>query len=168
MNTKHIFISAFIALLATSNGCGDANDVPATLKAEIVGTYKGHYAGGNELFEISADGTFVQTFQGGNNGEYTSTGKWIYETNMVLNGTYTNNFTNGVFRMDKTSNVKRSVKISRISFEPFMIPSGMSGCVTNTKVECGTGDWRRDPIRIEIGPWPYFVTKVQDNRTDVK
>jgi hypothetical protein len=148
MNTKYFFIFALLGLWSLASGCGEATDSPATSKTEIVGTYKGRYAEGIEIFEIHGDGTFLQTFRGGTNSGYTSTGKWIYETNMVWKG--------------------ESNKISRISFEPFMIPSGLSACVTDTKVETGAGEWRRNPVRFELGPWPYFVRKDQTNEGAVK
>ena len=158
---KPLLIPAFIALLAASNGCGQATDTPATSKAEIVGTYTGHYADGIETFEIRYDGTFSQTFHGGTNTGYSSSGKWLYETNMVLSGTYTNIFTNGAFQMRKISDERRSVTISRISFTPLTAPAGTFACVTNTIFQIGNGTWRRNPIRIEFGPWPLFVTKVE-------
>ena len=150
-------------LWATSNGCGGSSNSPDASKAGIVGTYKGSYEGGTEVFQIHDDGTFLQTFYRGTNASYTSSGKWLYESNMVMNGTYTNVFTNGVFREEKISGDKRSIKISRISFTPFIVPSGLYGCITNTMFHVVGGQWQRDPTRIELGAWPYFVRKVQDN-----
>jgi len=143
MNKKWVFISVLIVLWATSNGCDNPADSPATSNAEIVGTYKGQYAGGAETLELHADGIFMQTFRGATNTGYTLTGKWVYETNMVWKG--------------------QTNKISRISFKPFTVPAGESACTTNTKLDGASGTWCRSPVRIEIGPWPYFVRKVQDD-----
>jgi hypothetical protein len=142
MNTSYFLIFMLLVLWETSPGCGDATDSPATSKAEIVGTYKGRYASGTETFEIHDDGTFLQTYRGGTNAGYTSTGKWLYETNAILNG--------------------QSVKMSRFTFKPLMVPAGVSVCTTNTKFDVSSGAWRRNPFRIELGPWPYLVAKSKE------
>lgn len=162
MNIKCVVISAFLAATGLLTGCGDTTDLPATSKSEIVGTYQGNYASGTETVNIRADGSFSQTFQGGTNSGYTLSGKWTYETNVVLNSQYRSVITNGVFLVEKVSDKKRSIAGSSITFRPFMIPGGMEGCVTNTKLDIASSFWRRNPVRIELGPWPYFVRKIPD------
>ena len=141
MNANYFLVSMLALLCGALVGCGEATDSPAVSNAEIVGTYTGHYASGTETLEIHADGTFAQTFRQGTNAGYTSSGTWYYETNMIWKG-----LTN---------------KISQVSFSPLTLPAGMSGCATNTKVQVGTGLWQRNPVRIELGAWPYFLTKMQ-------
>ena len=142
----YLYKTLFLLLVIFIAGCAVDESPPSA--AEIVGTYKGQYGGGTEEFEIHGDGTFLQMFRGGTNAGYKLEGKWVYETNMVWKG--------------------QSTKISRITLKPFMIPGGMAACVTNTKVGAGCGEWKRDPMRIEIGPWPYYVAKVQRNGANVK
>jgi hypothetical protein len=152
---KLIFLFTIIALA----GCSADNSLPST--SEIVGTYWGRYAGGDETFEIRTNGTFSQTFQIGTNIVYAINGKWRFEKEVTFDGKWgvkTN--MNGVFIGEKISNEKRVVQVNRITFKPFMIPSGVSGSKSNSKVDIGTGSWLRNPIRIEIGPWPYFAAKI--------
>ncbi len=163
MNIKCVMICAFLAATVVLTGCGDTTDLPATSKSEIVGTYQGNYSDGTETFKIRADGSFSQTFQRGTNSGYTLNGKWTYETNLVLNGQYHSDLTNGAFLVEKVSDKKRSIAASSITFRPFMIPDGMDGCVTNTKLDVASSIWRLNPVRIELGPWPYFVRKMPDH-----
>lgn len=154
---KYLTVLVLLCLLHVLVGCSNADS--AVSKADIVGTYRGRYRGGLETFEILENGSFSQTFQIGTNTAYTSIGKWRFETNVIVDGDYRSVFTNGVFQEKKVSDKKRSVKINRIIFEPFIIPKEPSRTNSDFKVQSGGGDWLRNPIRIELGPWPYLVGK---------
>jgi hypothetical protein len=157
----------FLFLITGLAGCSADNSPPST--SEIVGTYWGRYGGGDETFEIRTNGTFSQTFQIGTNIVYAVNGTWRFETEMTVNGDWRlKGISNGVFIEEKNPNEKRVVQVNHIRFEPFMIPDGVSGNKSNSKVDIGTGSWLRNPIRIEIGAWPYFASKVTGEGATVK
>jgi hypothetical protein len=156
---KAFFKLIFLFLITGTAGCSVDNSPPST--SEIVGTYLGRYGGGDETFEIRTNGTFSQTFQIGTNVVYAMDGKWQFEEEMNIDGKWqlkTN--LNGELQEEKISNEKRTVKINRVKFEPFMIPNGVLGNNSKSKVDVGSGSWSRNPIRIEFGAWPYLVDKV--------
>ncbi len=53
-------------------------------KQNVVGTYKGTYAGGAETFTIRADGTFAQAFSRNGRRVYVGQGKWDIEDKKTL------------------------------------------------------------------------------------
>ncbi len=164
---KAFFKLTFLFLITGLVGCSADNPPPST--SEIAGTYWGRYGDGDETFEIRTNGTFSQTFQIGTNVIYAMDGKWQFEAEMNIDGKWqlkTN--LSGELQEEKISNVKRTVKINRVKFEPFMIPNGVLGSNSSRKVDVGSGSWSRNPIRIEFGAWPYLVDKVAGQGATIK
>src|SRR5688572_13660007 len=46
-----------------------------------------------------------------------------------------------------------------IVFESFKVPATLHGNDTTATVASLRANWERNPIRIELGEWPYFVRK---------
>jgi hypothetical protein len=138
---EKLFRRMFFFMMPALAGCSVASLPPTP--SEIVGTYMGRYRGGVETFELRPDGTFSQTFQIGSDAVYSISGKWRFKKEMTIE--------------------KKVVQVNRVDFEPFMVPSASAtpGSNANSKVQIGHGSWIRDPVRLEIGAWPYFVVKVR-------
>lgn len=118
-------------------GCGGDCEPPR--KEEVVGMYMGKYANGIEVIEIGQSGSFSQEFQIGSKRVYASEGKWEMEGAVI-------------------------------SFRPFVFPSEMlrtNDGSFHQRVDVAPGQWARNPVHIEFGPWPYHVAKVSGEGAQV-
>ena len=126
-----LLVLGLLLVGSTQFGCGKR---PPAAPIVVAGEYQGRYRGGTETVSLSEDGTFKQRFLRD-------------DKSVVYEGAGTWSFDGG----------------SDIRLRPFIgyIDAGAANTEKFETNQIALAVFQLNPARIEIGEWPYVVTKTR-------